>query len=327
MAKVLLLGPADEQLAGVRGALEGTEHTVVAAGDEAELVLVAAADVGGFKVAAGVSADATVPRVLLLDRAPDDALVADALAAGAADVWRADIPPALLATRVRQLARAAPESEDFVHDAAHDMKSPLLAIRRYAALLLEDDEVRLPGDLRRFLERIEVNAVRLGHLVEQMVALARATRRPLAREPVRPGAVVQEALRRARGRLGELAVSVADDLPLVAVDFDRLVDAVAALLDNAATYAGHDARLEVHAEPAGAGEVHLVFRDYGPGVPADERERVFEVFRRLHRRDEIEGAGLGLPIVRRVVARHGGRVWIESPADGGTAVHLVLPAP
>jgi two-component system sensor histidine kinase KdpD len=118
---------------------------------------------------------------------------------------------------------------------------------------------------------------------------------------------------------------VADDLPLAHVDAVHLEQALTNLLENAAKYAPAGAPIAVEASMAGD-SIALAVVDHGPGIPADERERIFTKFYRLGREGgRAAGAGLGLAIVRGLIEANGGRVWVEETSGGGATFRLTLP--
>jgi signal transduction histidine kinase len=228
-----------------------------------------------------------------------------------------------------ELAQRNEEMEAFVFTASHDMKSPLQTIRRYARMVREDEAERADVDSLRHLERIEVNAQRLGGLVEGLVHVVKVGRMELMREPCDLNKVVRDAMRPldALIRQADAQIEVALDLPTVVADHERLVDVFENLVGNAVKYRrpGVPCRVEVGWLPEAGEDVHLFVRDNGMGIAPENHARVFGLFQRLHRRDEIEGSGLGLAIVSRIVERHGGTVRVESALGEGATFHVHLP--
>jgi signal transduction histidine kinase len=231
--------------------------------------------------------------------------------------------------KAQELAQRTEEMEAFVYTASHDMKSPLWTIRRYAAMIIEDQGEVIGDEARHFLERIEVNAARLGRLVEDLVRVVKVGKMELFLEPIPVDRPAREALRNldAAVRQSGAVVDLPTGLPAVLADPDRLVDLFENLLGNAIKYRRSEApcRISVRAELEGE-HVHIQVQDNGLGIPSDQFERIFGLFQRLHTRDQIEGSGLGLAIVQRVVERHGGRIWVASTLGEGSTFHVVLPA-
>ncbi len=235
------------------------------------------------------------------------------------------------AQRARDLAR---QQLEFVAGVTHELNTPLAAIRS-AGQNLADGIVTDPQQVRRYGGLIEKEGSRLGSLVAQVLDFAgiASASRAYTAEPVALGRVVDDVVQDMRLVLeqGGLAVTreVAAGLPDVVGDAAALRRVLANLLANAVKFAGAGKRVEVRAaRGSGSGEVELRVEDHGPGIPPDERERVFEPFYRgaAAQRNETPGSGLGLSLVRRVVLAHHGRVRIEDAAGGGTAVVIERPA-
>ncbi len=270
-------------------------------------------------------------RVVVLEAVPLEA--PGGRLTGALGVFRDDTETwaleAALRDNAQNLAERTDEMEAFVYTAAHDMKSPLWTIRRYAEAILEDDP-GLAEESQRFLGRVEINAARLGRLVEDLVQVVKVGKLELHRRAVDLGEVMEAVLRELDGPIleAEATVEVAEGLPVVFADFDRLVDVLGNLVSNAVKYRQPDVPcvVEVGHLPDQR-RAHIFVRDNGIGVHDDHHQRIFGLFHRLHTRDAIEGSGLGLAIVTRIVNRHGGRVWVESSPGDGSTFHVHLPLP
>ncbi len=213
----------------------------------------------------------------------------------------------------------------FVGDAAHELRSPLASLR----VQLEVTQRMGPdGDWPAFLDDVLQDVARLDRLVEDLLALARLDESvtQLPREPMRLDEVVAKAL--AGYRHSRVPVRVVDTVPIPMVgDPSALRRVVVNLVDNAVRHARTEVSLSVGVGADGA--AHLTVCDDGPGIPAAERERVFDRFYRIEasRSRESGGTGLGLPIVRDLVRAHGGTVSVSARADGadGLEVDVVLP--
>lgn len=271
-------------------------------------------------------------RVLVVDAEPIINEAGDRL--GGVAVFRDETESIRLQENLRakanELAQRTEEMEAFVYTASHDMKSPLWTIKRYAAMIAEEHGDTLPGDVRHILSRVEINASRLGSLVDDLVRVVKVGKMELMLEPVALDFPVREALRGldAAVRQADARVVLEPALPTVLADPDRLVDLFTNLIGNAIKYRASDRPCTVTIGGTSHGATaHLWVRDNGIGVPEDQFERIFGLFQRLHTRDQIEGSGLGLAIVQRVVDRHGGRVWVESVFGEGSTFHVELPVP
>jgi two-component system OmpR family sensor kinase len=216
----------------------------------------------------------------------------------------------------------------FLADASHELRTPLTSIRGYAELFRRGAD-RRPEDLARAMYAIENEAERMSRLVDDLLLLARLDdARPLERMPVALDDIVERAVDAARvvdsERLFQFELS---ERPIVVEgDRERLRQVVDNLLANVRQHTppGTSAYVTLHAEN---GEAVLGVEDSGPGIPAGERERIFDRFFRPHggRERETGGAGLGLAIVRSLVVAHGGQIAVRAARPHGSIFELRLP--
>jgi two-component system sensor histidine kinase KdpD len=183
--------------------------------------------------------------------------------------------------------------------------------------------------VRERLELVAGETNRLGNFVEAILDLSalEAGRFPLHIAPTDLAGSIQRVVGRA-GTPGteELAIDLPPGLPAVMADERALESVLFHLVDNALKYApGAQVRIEARAEP---GRVRVTVTDSGPGIPVEERERVFEMFHRLDARDarEVYGHGLGLHLARQLLEAMGGGIRAEEPASGGTRIAFWIPA-
>jgi signal transduction histidine kinase len=230
--------------------------------------------------------------------------------------------------RERALARLRAE---FVASASHELRTPLAQIRMFAETL-RLDRVRTSEERSRYLEIIDRESRRLGHLVENLLQFSRSGRdtrslAPQTRDLATLVAEVVESFRPvALGARAQVTTSLAPGL-YARVDADALRQILLNVLDNAVKYGPPGQDVAVTLEGVDGG-LRLAVEDQGPGIPANERERVFERFHRLarDRSSAVAGTGLGLAVVRELVAGHGGRCAVESTARGGARVLIELPS-
>jgi signal transduction histidine kinase len=230
---------------------------------------------------------------------------------------------------VARESRAAREREAFVATVSHELRTPLAATRLLAELLARGDVEQ--DKVVEFARRIGVESERLSQLVASILDLARLERGDAsAREPLELGALAREAVLRFEPIAREAGYTIelhAGDAPLhVRGERDALIGAVLNLLDNAKKHSDAPHAIELRLERAD-GRARLTVLDRGRGVPAAERERIFQPFARLG--DELTrdrpGAGLGLALVQRIARGHGGAVRCAPRAGGGSAFTLELP--
>ncbi|MER7747659.1 ATP-binding protein [Streptomyces bacillaris] len=246
-----------------------------------------------------------------------------------------------LEARNTELARTNEDLDSFAHAAAHDLKEPLRGISNAAAFMVEDAGEVLDATSLRRLTTVRRLAERMDGLLDSLLHFSRLGQVGLERELLELDEVVDDALLVAGDRLAEQGVTVVRPAPLprLHADRERLREVLENLFVNAAKYAMDEAaagerRVWVEAVPVagpdGGRVTAVVVRDNGIGIPAEQHEDVLQLFRRLHRRDERGGgSGVGLAVVKRIVERHGGRLWLESPAPApgggpGTAVWFTL---
>jgi signal transduction histidine kinase len=225
------------------------------------------------------------------------------------------------------LAGKNAELERFTYTVSHDLKSPLVTVRGFAGLAGTD---LASGDLARVrqdLGRIVGAADKMHRLLDDLLELSRVGRVVHPPEDVPLGDLAREAVELVKGQLGpnHVAVDVAPDLPVVRADRRRLLEALQNLVENAAKFtAGRpEPRITIGARQDGDEQVFFV-RDNGRGIEPRFLEKVFDLFEKLD--PAVEGTGVGLALVRRIVEAHGGRVWAESDGLGhGATFCFTLP--
>lgn len=243
-----------------------------------------------------------------------------------------------------ELARSNEELDAFAYVASHDLKEPLRGIHKYAHQILEDSADLVEEDRRR-LQALTRLSVRMDGLLESLLQFSRAGRTSLLLEEVDMNEVLEEAL----DTLGvppqkcepgdEMVVEVPRRLPLARCDHVRSREILVNLISNGLKYndkkvkwveVGYVDPEEPHPRPGCSEESarHTIFyvRDNGIGIEARHRERIFKIFKRLHGREAYGGGtGVGLTIVKKLVERHRGQVWLESVRGQGTTIYFTLP--
>ncbi|HWG84608.1 MAG TPA: sensor histidine kinase [Deinococcales bacterium] len=229
--------------------------------------------------------------------------------------------------RTRELQVSNAEQDVFIYTASHDMRTPLLSILGMGEMLRQ---AVAGGDAEQadfLLTRVLANADRMSALLDSLLQLSRVGRVTSEDETVDLAGALREALEELEPLLASRAASVevAGSYPAVRFPRTELYQVITNLIGNAAKYAGRAGetpKVELHASTSD-GWVTLAVQDNGPGVPARFRERIFELFRQLDLTSA--GTGVGLTIVKRIVERHGGRVWVEDSPLGGAAFVVTLP--
>ena len=228
--------------------------------------------------------------------------------------------------RTEELAALNRELESFAYTVSHDLRAPLRAIDGFSLALLEDEGERLGAHGREHLRRIRAAAQRMAQLIDALLGLAQVTRGEVRMEVVDLSAVAHEVLESLRrihpGRRVEATVRGG---ARVRGDPRLLWTLMENLIGNAWKFTRDRevARIEFGWEDHRGERVYYV-RDNGVGFDMAYADKLFRPFQRLHSTSEFEGTGIGLAAVRRVVERHGGRVWAEGAPDAGATVYFTL---
>ena len=236
---------------------------------------------------------------------------------------------AQVAQRTKALEGTNAELESFSYSVSHDLRAPLRAIHGFARILLEDHHAKLDPEAQRLLGVIDQNTRRMGQLIDDLLAFSRLGRTDLTTGPVdmkELARLVADDVQRAESdRNGSLEIRI-DPLPPARGDRGLLRQVISNLILNAAkfTRGRPSARIEVGSHPNGDEVVYYV-KDNGAGFDGRYADKLFGVFQRLHSAEEFDGTGVGLAIVKRIVQRHGGRVWAEGAVNQGATFYFALP--
>jgi signal transduction histidine kinase len=249
--------------------------------------------------------------------------LAQARLLGAVKSHAADLE-ARVRERTEALQAANKELESFSYSVSHDLRSPLRAVDGYAQMLQEDYGSRLDEEGRRLLAVVRDSSLRMGRLIDDLLAFSRLGRQEPAKRPIDMTSLAREVIDELPG--SRAAAIELPALPPAHADRALLKQVWANLVSNALKYSGKrpGPRIEIGGEQNGTENVYWV-RDNGVGFDMKYAGKLFGVFQRLHRQDEFDGTGVGLAIVQRVVARHGGRVWAEGKPGDGACFHFSLP--
>jgi signal transduction histidine kinase len=242
----------------------------------------------------------------------------------------------LLTTSSRRAERLARQQMEFVAGISHELRTPIAVIRS-ASENLAQGVVASPDRVKRYGDTIGTEARRLGEMVERVLQYAgiEAGRVISSRTPLAPISVVEAALQATSPLITSSGFTVdrnlSTDLPLVLGDSAALMSAVQNLLTNAVKYGGPDRWLGVttsQARGVRGTEIRISVEDHGPGIPHADLPHLFEPFYRgsAATAAQIQGNGLGLSIVKRVVEAHGGRVTVSTRPGSGTVFTIHLPA-
>ncbi len=210
--------------------------------------------------------------------------------------------------------------------ASHDLQEPLRTVQSYLQLVERRYADKLDDDGKEFIRFAVDAAKRMRQLINDLLAYARVSSRAKPFEPAELDAIVDQVLASMAATLRERgAVVTRDALPRVKADRAQLFQLYQNLLSNALKFTC-DRTPRIHLSSARLGGAwRLSVRDNGIGIDSAYADKVFEIFKRLHSVEEYEGTGIGLAICKKIVERHGGRIWVEStPGEGSTFCFTLL---
>lgn len=231
-----------------------------------------------------------------------------------------------LEQRSLKLARSNAELEQLAYVASHDLQEPLRMIGSYLQLLEKRYRDKLGPEACEFIGFAVDGARRMQDLINDLLSYSRIGTRSRLFEPVDCNAVMKTVLDTLRLSIKESGAAIAcDPLPTVSGDPLQLAQLLQNLAGNAIKFRGARApRIHLRAE-ADDGFWHFSVEDNGIGIAPDYFDRIFVMFQRLHSRAAYPGTGIGLAICKKIVERHGGRIWVESEAGKGSTFHFTLP--
>jgi len=359
---ILLVDDQPENLLAVEATLDNPEYNLVKAGsgraalkcllqegDFAVIVLdVKMAGMDGFETASILrQRDRTrhTPIIFLTAHGRDHEQVLQGYSLGAVDYLFKPPEPAILRAKVAvfvelfkkncelqrqtaQLAAANEELETFCYSVSHDLRGPLRAIDGFASMLREEAAGSLGEKQQDLLRFIGQSAQKMRHRIDDLLSFARMGRAEILTRRVPLNPLVEEVWRdwhfEAQGRNIDWKVTT---LPEVEADGDMLRQVFTNLLSNAIKFTRERERaeIEIGCEQGEKGEAVIFVHDNGTGFDMRHANKLFGLFQRLHGEEQFEGTGVGLASVRRIITRHGGRIWAEGEPNQGATFYFSLP--
>jgi signal transduction histidine kinase len=230
-----------------------------------------------------------------------------------------------LARKAEELARSNQDLEQFAYVASHDLQEPLRMVANYTQLLAERYRGRLDEQADKYIHYAVDGAVRMQALIQDLLKFSRVGTKEIDLQPTDLRTVVEQAQKNLEAAVQESHAGVRwNGLPVVMADAAQLTQVFQNLIANGIKFHGADTpAIQIDAEKKGQ-EWVLTVSDNGIGIPAENWQDVFVIFRRLHTRTEYAGNGIGLSICKKIIERHGGKIWVEAQTTPGCCFKFTL---
>lgn len=230
--------------------------------------------------------------------------------------------------RTRALERKTGELESFTYSVAHDLKTPLREIEGFSSLLARKFGATMEPSARHYVEVIHASAIRLTALIEDLLRYSRIEQQTLPFSQINLRALVEQLVAERQGAAQDPKPEIIVEVPYTEVrgEATSIRQALVNLLDNAVKFSrdSKPARIVIGGAATQTERI-LWIRDNGIGINPEQAHRIFGLFERLHGPEEYEGTGVGLAIVKLVMDKHRGRVWVESAPGKGSTFYLAFP--
>ncbi|MDX1954199.1 MAG: PAS domain S-box protein [Chitinophagaceae bacterium] len=225
------------------------------------------------------------------------------------------------------LRRSNEELEAFTYSVSHDLRAPLRGITGFTTILENEYGAKLDEEARRITGVIKNNALRMGNLIDDLLAFSRMGRKEMAKVRVDMERMVKELAQEYNALENDRKIHwTIEPLPMVMGDPSTLRQVWINLISNAVKYTGKKERPEIHIGHYVQGRQQVYFiRDNGVGFNSQYRDKLFKVFQRLHSHVEFEGTGVGLALVQKIILRHGGNTWAEGETEKGASFYFSIP--
>ncbi len=226
-----------------------------------------------------------------------------------------------------ELERSNKELEQFAYVASHDLQEPLRMVISFTQLLEKRYKGKLAKDADEFIGYVVDGAARMQEMINDLLAYSRVGTRGKPFEQINCEAVFSQAVTNLKVAIEEhKAVVTHDPLPVVMADASQIVQLLQNLIGNGIKFHG-DEKPRVHVSARqGGNELIFSVKDNGIGIAPESFDRLFQIFQRLHSRKEYPGTGIGLAICKKIVERHGGRIWVESEVGKGSTFYFTISA-
>ncbi len=229
--------------------------------------------------------------------------------------------------RNQELARSNADLRQFAYVVSHDLQEPLRSITGYAQLLARRYKEQLDSRADQLIEGTVAGALRMQGFIRDLLAYSKIGVERVQLVPADMSTIRDHAVENLAAAIEEASATIeSGELPVVFGDPNQLVQLMQNLIGNAIKFHGADPPLVRISAQRDGPRWRLAVSDNGIGIAENARERIFQIFQRLHAIDAYPGNGIGLAIASRIVERHDGRIWIESELGRGTTFFIALPA-
>lgn len=230
-----------------------------------------------------------------------------------------------LRLRASQLEATNKELESFSYSVSHDLRAPLRAVHGYSQMLIEDFGDKLDEEGNRIINIIMSNARMMGKLIDDLLAFSRMGRKKLNSAKLDLNELVNSVISSFNEFEDHNADITVDPLPEIYADYNLMTQVFFNLISNAVKFSSKVDKPTVQIGSLETdNELTFFVRDNGAGFDMRYYDKLFGVFQRLHHDDEFEGTGVGLPIVRQIISRHGGKVWAEGKINEGATIYFTI---
>ncbi len=228
---------------------------------------------------------------------------------------------------IEELKRSNQELQQFAYVSSHDLQEPLRTIASFTQLLERRYKGRLDSDADEFMDYIVDAAVRMKQQIEDLLELSRVTTKEKGFKHVDMNLILNQAIQNLNASIRESKTEIiTDELPSVVGDGEQLQRVFQNLISNAIKFKKPEEPSLIHISSYKNNQEYVFsVKDNGIGIEEQYMERIFTIFQRLHTKEEYQGTGIGLSIVKRIIERHGGRVWVESELGVGSTFYFTVP--
>jgi signal transduction histidine kinase/CHASE3 domain sensor protein len=226
------------------------------------------------------------------------------------------------------LGRTNKELDDFTYIVSHDLKEPLRGVKAFTKLLVEEYGSKLNDEAMQYLKTISESSTRMTRLIEDLLNLSRIGRIKNIEPDIEINEVLSDVKKNLVYALEErnVELTIKPDFPKVTCDRIRIMEVFSNLISNAIKYTKKEIRPVIEIGWSDKKDFYEFYvKDNGIGIEKQYYEKIFQIFQRLHAKDEYEGTGAGLTIVKKIVESHGGRLWVDSQVGVGSTFYFTLP--